>query len=404
MNGHTRSVRNGREWAPAVEARSRSVGLVGIERRMEAKRKTRAAVGLAACVAAAAALAWPAGATGAKWVIKGRGWGHGVGMSQYGAYGLARHGRGYRQILGHYYKHTRIGHAGRHTIKVLLASGPDSVRFRKARRACGKRLHRHQGYRFKQSGSHVVLRGAHGARLANCGRSGTAKGRGTIRVGGKGLYRGRLKATATGGGLRVINAVALDAYVRGVVPNEVPSTWPRAALRAQAVAARSYALATSGGGAFDVYDDTRSQVYGGKGSETGRTNKATKRTRGEVVRYGKQVATTYFFSTSGGETESIQFGFPGAEPVPYLKSVGDRYDGASPYHRWTVRHSQSEMESQLSGLFSGRLRRIKVLKRGNSPRIVRARVVGSRGSSQVSGPGLQGILGLRSTWARFHKR
>ena len=99
-------------------------------------------------------------------------------------------------------------------------------------------------------------------------------------------------------------------------------------------------------------------------------------------RYGKQVATTYYFSTSGGQTESVQFGFPGADPVPYLKSVDDPYDGISPDHTWTVRYSQDEIESRLSGLFSGRLRKIKVLKRGDSPRIVRARVVGSRGSSK----------------------
>ena len=81
------------------------------------------ALGLAACVAVLAALAWPAGASGAKWVVKGRGFGHGVGMSQYGAYGFAQHGRGYREIVGHYYKHTKIGDAGRQTIRVLLASG-----------------------------------------------------------------------------------------------------------------------------------------------------------------------------------------------------------------------------------------------------------------------------------------
>ena len=362
------------------------------------------ALGLAACVAVLAAFAWPAGASGAKWVIKGRGWGHGVGMSQYGAYGFARHGRDYREILGHYYKHTKIGDAGRRTIRVLLASGPDSVRFSKASRACGKPLRSDHGYRFKQSGSQVILRGSHGRRLAACGRTATATGHGTIRVGGKGVYRGRLKAKAAGGGLRVINAVALNAYVKGVVPNEMPSSWPMAALEAQAVAARSYALATSGGGAFDVYDDTRSQVYGGRDSESMRTNRATKRTSGEVVRQGKQVATTYFFSTSGGRTESVQYGFPGAAPVSYLKSVRDPYDGASPYHTWTVRYSQDEIESRLSGLFSGRLRKIRVLKHGDSPRIVRARVVGSKGSSSASGPALQALLALKSTWARFHKR
>jgi stage II sporulation protein D len=123
-----------------------------------------------------------------------------------------------------------------------------------------------------------------------------------------------------------------------------------------------------------------------------------------VVRYRRKVVTTYFFSTSGGQTESVQYGFPGADPAPYLKSVRDPYDGASPYHRWKARFSQDEIESRLSGLFSGRLRKIKVLQRGDSPRIVTARVVGSGGSSRISGPGLQARLDLRSTWARFLKR
>jgi stage II sporulation protein D len=371
---------------------------------MEAKARTKTAVGLAACVVALAALCWPGAASGAKWVVKGRGWGHGVGMSQYGAYGLAQHGRGYRKILHHYYKHTRIGRAGSNSIKVLLGSGSDSVAFKKAKKACGKRLRRRQGYRFKLSGSNVILRRAGHGRIANCGQSGIAAGGGTIRIGDKGVYRGKLKAKVSDGGLLAINPVGLQAYVKGVVPNEVPSSWPKAALRAQAVAARSYALATSGEGDFDVYDDVRSQVYGGKDSETERTNKAAKRTSGQVVRHGGKVATTYFFSTSGGQTESVEHGFPGAAPAGYLKSVRDPYDGASPYHRWKARFSQNEIESELSAYFSGRLRKIKVLRRGDSPRIVTARVVGSNGSSRVSGPTLQAALDLRSTWARFLKR
>jgi len=371
---------------------------------MPAKRKTSAAGALAACVVALAALAWPAGASGARWLVKGHGWGHGVGMSQYGAYGLAEHGRGYRRILHHYYAHTRIGNAGDQTIRVLLSSGSDSVGFRKAKRACGERLRRRHSYRFEESGSDVTLRGARGRRLANCGDTGTASGGGTIRIAGKGVYRGKLGATASGDHLLVINAVGLEGYTRGVVPNEMPSSWPRAALRAQAVAARSYVLATATRGEFDVYDDVRSQVYGGKSSETKRTNRAAGRTRGKVVRYRKRIATTYFFSTSGGQTESVQYGFPGANPVGYLKSVRDPYDVASPFHRWRARYSQNEIESRLSGLFSGRLRKIKVLERGDSARIVRARVVGSRRSSRVSGPELAAQLGLRSTWARFLKR
>jgi stage II sporulation protein D len=360
--------------------------------------------GLAA-LAAVAGLGSVADADAATWVIQGRGFGHGAGMSQYGAYGLARHGHGYRSILGHYYRHTRVAKASGHPIRVLLGSGAGSVGFKQARKACGKRLHRRHGYVFKRSRSGgVTLRSSGGRRLAACGRAGTAAGKGAIRIRGRGVYRGKLRVKASGGGLLVTNVVGLDAYAMGVVPNEMPPSWAQPALRAQAVAARSFALAVSGGGSFDVYDDTRSQVYGGRGSETRSTNRACRHTKHRVVRYGKHVATTYYFSSSGGQTEAVQFAFPGASPVPYLKSVNDAYDRISPDHSWKVRYSQRQIASRLSDLFAGRLRKIKVLKRGDSPRIVRARVVGSRGGSKVSGPALQARLGLKSTWARFHKR
>jgi len=145
-------------------------------------------------------------------------------------------------------------------------------------------------------------------------------------------------------------------------------------------------------------------VYGGKRSETARTNRAVEKTSDQIVRYRHRVAITYFGSSSGGETASVQFGFPGADPVPYLKSVDDPYDNVSPDHNWRVRYSQGAIESRLAGLFSGRLRRIRVLKRGDSPRIVRAKVVGAGGSSRATGPGLQVRLGLKSTWMVFIKR
>jgi stage II sporulation protein D len=363
----------------------------------------RVAAVLVAAATVATTLAFTARAESARWVIKGHGFGHGAGMSQYGAYGLARHGRGYRSILDHYYRHTHLGRAGGKPVRVLLDSGPDGVKFRQATKACGKRLRRQRAYKFRRTGRKVTLRRG-GHRLARCGRSATATGRGTIRIRGQGSYRGRLKVKAFGGGLLIINAVGIDAYVKGVVANEMPASWAQAALRSQAVAARSYALATKVGGSFDVYDDTRSQVYGGKASETASTNRACRRTKRRVVRYGRRIATTYYSSSSGGRTESIQFAFPGATPVPYLKSVKDPYDRISPDHTWRVRYGQRQMQSRLAGLFSGRLRRIKVLKRGVSPRIVRARIVGSRGSSKVSGPTLQFQLGLKSSWARFRKR
>ena len=324
-------------------------------------------------------------------------------MSQYGAYGFALHGRGYREILGHYYRRTHIGQSSG-AIRVLLAADRTSVNFRRATEACGRRLRRHRTYAFERSGSGVTLRRADGGRLARCGGAASASGKGVIRIRGKGLYRGRLRAKAVGDGLLAINRVGIDGYAKGVIANEMSPAWPKQALRAQAVISRSYALATSIGHSYDVYDDDRSQVYGGKSAETKPTNRAVRRTQREVVRYRRRVATTYYFSTSGGRTESVEFGFPGADPAPYLKSVRDPYDRVSPFHRWRSGYTQSEMESRLSDLFSGRLRKIEVLKRGDSPRIVRARVVGTSGSERVSGLGLQIRLGLNSTWARFHKR
>lgn len=355
--------------------------------------------------AACALFALGAADASAFWVVRGWGNGHGAGMSQYGAYGYARHGRGHRFILEHYYRDTRVRATSGRTIEVLLDSGVGTVRFTSARRACGRRIDAAREYRFERAGGEVILRRRTGARIKSCGATGEAGGGGSVRLIGEGRYRGRLKAkTWPGGGLLVVNAVGLDPYARGVIALEMPSSWPAAALRAQAVAARSYALATSGGGAFDVYDDTRSQVYGGVAAETGATDAAVRDSDGQIVRHGGEVATTYFFSTSGGRTENVEFAFPGAAPKPYLKSVRDPYDGLSPYHRWRLRLSQSEMESRLAGLFSGNLRRIRVTKTGESPRIVRARVRGTAGGSEVSGQTLQSRLGLSSTWARFAKR
>ena len=121
-----------------------------------------------------------------------------------------------------------------------------------------------------------------------------------------------------------------------------------------------------------------------------------------MIKAGGDTATAYFFSTSGGQTENSEFVF--AEPRSYLKSVNDPFDHRSPVHRWRERFSNSEMESKLDGLFSGNLKRIRILQTGRSPRIVRAKVVGSGSSTKVSGDTLRFRLGLRSTWAKFRKR
>jgi stage II sporulation protein D len=184
----------------------------------------------------------------------------------------------------------------------------------------------------------------------------------------------------------------------------MPSSWDLEALRAQAVAARSYALSTSrGGGLFDQYPDTRSQVYRGVSAETSRTNAAVARTSGEVLVYRGRVATAYYFSTSGGQTENVEFGFSGGSPVPYLRSVQDPADRISPRYRWAIEYSDAEMARRLRGLVKGRLKSVKVVRTGVSPRVVQADLVGSRGRTRVTGDDLRARLDLPSTWVRFSR-
>jgi stage II sporulation protein D len=252
----------------------------------------------------------------------------------------------------------------------------------------------------------VRLLGAGRRLLAGCGRRLRASGGGRVRIDGRGAYRGALEVVPTSsdsGSLNVVSAVPIDQYVKGVVANESPASWPMAALRAQAVAARSFALATSvGGNGFDLYDDTRSQVYGGIGSETARTNRAANQTRGQVVMYGRQIAQTYFSACSGGHTESVQNVFYGPA-IPYLRGVPDPYDSACPLHSWTLRFSGAEISARLGSLVRGRLRRVVVTRRGASPRIVRARLYGSGGVTSVRGDSLQYALGANDRWMRFIK-
>src|SRR6185312_3500579 len=155
---------------------------------------------------------------------------------------------------------------------------------------------------------------------------------GAAALGLKHRYRGSVQIDVTAGKLRAINMVGLEQYLYGVVPSEMPFNWLPEALKAQAVVARSYALATRRTGAFDLYPDTRSQVYLGIEHEKPSTNAAVNATAGQVVLYEGEVAKTFFFSTSGGRTASAEDVW--GEPVPYLVSVADPYDSISPHHDW----------------------------------------------------------------------
>jgi stage II sporulation protein D len=360
------------------------------------------------------ALAGAAPAHGAsRLVVSGAGFGHGIGMSQYGAMGYARAGADHAAILGHYYSGTQLGRlGGAQAVRVLLKTSTRIV-FSGAGAIAGQRtLDPGQTYdALRGLSGGVLLRSASGRDLGTfqppLAITGGPEG---IQLHGKaqngirdGRYRGNLEVRpAAIGGVSAINAPDLESYVRGVVAGEMPSGWPQEALRSQAVAARTYALATTkSGDGFDQYADTRSQVYDGISGERPTTDLAVSATAGEIVVFAGKPIVTYYFSTSGGRTENIENSFLGAEPEPYLVSVDDPYDAASPRHRWVKRLTLGSAQRRLGKLVKGGLRQIRVLQRGRSPRVVRAEIVGTGGRTVASGPQLRARLGLYDTWARF---
>jgi stage II sporulation protein D len=359
--------------------------------------------------ASLALIAAPSSPAATRHVVRGAGWGHGIGMSQYGAYGYALRGSDYREILAHYYRHTRLSSAPGSPVRVLLQPDDPYIRFRGATSAGGRRLRPGRTYVARRSGLGIVLYTAGGKRVGRFAAPLRAKAPGRpLRLLGpalngvsNGLYRGAIEMYLDGG-LTAINVIGIDEYVRGVVAGEMPSSWPLESLKAQAVAARTYALATrKTDAAFDLYPDTRSQVYRGVTGESVRSNAAVEETAGRILTYGGQPAITYYFSTSGGHTESIQFSFLGALSRPWLVGVPDPYDYRSPHHRWQVSFSAATLTRALGA--RGRFRRLEVTERGASPRVVAARVVGTRGSRTLSGPAIRERLGLRDTWMRFMK-
>ncbi len=340
-------------------------------------------------------------------VIEGAGDGHGVGMSQVGAEGLALHGYSAKQILSHYYTGTALGHlAGGRFVTVLLQSGLRSVVFSGASRVGSRHANPSSIYIATSApGSRIALKSAHGRLLTYLAAPLALTGVAPLTLEGAALsgvidgrYRGSLEITESGRRLDVVNRVGLESYLKGVVPAESPASWPAAELEAQAVAARSYAVASQPQQGFDLYADTRSQQYGGYNVETPASNAAVEATLGEIVTYAGRPVTTFYFASSGGETESVQDAFPGAAPEPYLTAVLDPFDAT---RFGPVTMTLRAAQRKLRGLVRGSLRSIVVTRRGVSPRVIAASIVGTRGTTAVSGETLAAALGLQSTWDCF---
>jgi stage II sporulation protein D len=354
--------------------------------------------GLFGAGAAATAVAQPA-LTKPTFVIKGRGWGHGVGLSQYGAFGLARQGTTYDRILAHYYPGTTLGPAPVTTVRVLLAEGRKSLTISSPSQ-----------FRVRDGAGtlHVLPAGSYtfgpGLRLKVKGATKPQRLEGPLLFSPGGLpinlgrpYRGQIQVVVDRGKLQAINVVGLEAYLYGVVPSEVPTHWPAEALKAQAVVARSYALSSRKiGGAFDLYSDTRSQVYLGVQEEEQPTNGAVDATAGEVLLYRGQVARTYYHSTSGGRTAAIADAWPGSRPVPYLVSVPDPQDALSPHHQWGPFVFAAK---KIASALKARGTLLDVTTTANaSGRVHTVTALTTMGQWTALGTDVRRALDLRSTW------
>jgi stage II sporulation protein D len=365
---------------------------------------------------------------GASTTFSGRGWGHGVGMSQHGARGRALDGQNAGTILAHYYRNTTFGklptdtpirvlvldswaatgtnpltihgRAGAWTVDGIEAVFPADARLRAIPAVTGTSTTwrlvvnaadgtiLHDG----PAGSGVRVRPADDATQLQLLSKGSTYDR----------YRGVLRVLLANRA-SVINELSMEAYLRGVVPAEMPSSYPFEALRAQAVAARSYAAyrLRPGTGTFDVYDDTRSQVYRGIRRETAATNSAVEGTAGTVLRYGTGIANTLYHSTGGGATEhnenvfTSSTGAKTAGVVAYLRGSSDRradgtaYDAAAPYATWST---GPFTQAQLSAIFGadartnvGTITGLGLTNRGVSGRLVSVTLVGSTATRTVSG-------------------
>jgi stage II sporulation protein D len=215
-------------------------------------------------------------------------------------------------------------------------------------------------------------------------------------------YRGILELVWNRSGtISVVNVLPLEEYLRGVVPGEMPASWPAEALKAQAVAARTYARYQMGGTkyaaeGFDVDDTTASQVYGGVLSEDARTDAAIAATAGQYITYQGKIIPAFFFAASGGYTENNEYVFTGGSPLPYLRGVPDFDQGSSRY-AWSYPFVMTDIAARLAekNILLGTLYDISpVGPTGPSGRPTRWRVVGSLGVAELTMEEMRWWMGM----------
>ena len=212
-------------------------------------------------------------------------------------------------------------------------------------------------------------------------------------------YRGTTRLIREHNTITAINHVDLEDYLYSVVGAEAVSSWPIEALKAQAVAARSYALYKRNSEVNDIYDvDTTvgTQVYKGLDTEYTTTHEAVNSTLGQIMTYNNRVILAAFHSSSGGHTENVEDVW--TSPLPYLRAVVD-YDHTAPVFEWQQVFPVSKIKTLVAGI--GNIRGLQPVKMTPRGRIVTMKVTGDRGSTNLSGKEIRTALKLRSTLFRM---
>ncbi|HJQ84664.1 MAG TPA: SpoIID/LytB domain-containing protein [Candidatus Binatia bacterium] len=324
-------------------------------------------------------------------VIAGHGFGHGIGLSQWGAEERAAAGQSTGEILSFYYPGTSLQTVGSRTVRVWLTDAP-SV-------AVGSTA----PFRVRDSSGQTLRLGAGLYRVGAAGLNGrplplvVLPGSAPVRLGGTG-YHGTLALSQSSTGVQVVNGLDLEQYVADVVSSENPGYWHPAALQAQAIASRSYALASiKPQQTFDVYPDDRSQNYHGLAKELPRAVDAARATSGKVLTYGGQVVTALFTAANGGVT-GVPQGIWSSTSPPYFVARPDPFDARSPDTNWgPLRLPVSKLRNAFPQLPAA-ITAVS-LTRNAADRAVSLSFSGADGSVvQISGYAFQQKLGLRSTW------
>ena len=395
-------------------------------------------------LAAVETWSWP---DSGELAVSGHGFGHGRGLSQWGARGAASEGLSAEEILAHYYPGTIRTTVSESTLRVLVSGGTDDAT--DVVPASGLRVETSSGtqslpatlsgqdvtrWRVVRSSAGMVVEGLTGSTwrtLSVGGQTGhaspvsfsTSNGAdpGVVRVVRDVVvddaprevlreYRGDVRAVASGSTPNLVTVVAssVSDYLQSVVPAEMPAGWHQEALRAQAVAARTYALfdaqdrpVTS---PYDTCDTTQCQVFNGAAEyaldgtllrrfEYTATNTAVAATAGRVVTYARALAFTQFSASNGGWTAD------GGRP--YLTAYPDPYDGVydSTAHSWTATVKASSLESAYPAI--GTLRSVSLERDGRGEwggRVTSVTLTGSLGSTTITGDRFRSVTGLRSTW------